>query len=59
MRHPAFKELKYYNKKNNYPNSDYIMENGLLIGCHQGLNLSNLRYIHSVIEKFLKSVNIK
>ena len=54
LRHPAFKKL--ISKKNNlnsFKNSDYIMKNGLLIGCHQGLNNTNIKYIHNVILKFL------
>ena len=36
LRHPAFKNLKSnINKTDSFSNSDYIMRNGLLIGCHQ------------------------
>ena len=41
------------NKLSLFPNSDYIMKNGLLIGCHQGLNLKNINYIHNIVLKFL------
>ncbi len=55
LRHPAFKNLKSKkNKINTFKNSDYIMKNGLLIGCHQGLNASNISYIHKCVETFLK-----
>ena len=54
LRHPAFKKLvSRKNNLNNFKNSDFIMKNGLLIGCHQGLNSSNINYIHKVILKFL------
>lgn len=54
LRHPAFKKLvSKKNNLNNFKNSDFIMKNGLLIGCHQGLNNSNINYIHKVILKFL------
>ena len=33
------------------------MRNGILIGCHQGLNLNNLDYIHNKINKFIKINN--
>ena len=55
LRHPAFKNLiSSRNKLNNFYNSDYIMKNGLLIGCHQGLSNNNIIYIHKIIRKFLK-----
>jgi len=55
LRHPAFKNLiSSRNKINNFYNSDYIMKNGLLIGCHQGLSNNNIIYIHKIIRKFLK-----
>ena len=56
LRHPAFKSLiSNQNKLNTFPKSDYIMKNGLLIGCHQGLNNKNLNYIHDKIKFFLES----
>ena len=55
LRHPAFKNLiSNKNKINIFKNSDYIMKHGLLIGCHQGLLLRDISYIHSTILKFLK-----
>jgi len=55
LRHPAFKSLiSRRNKLNSFKNSDYIMRNGLLIGCHQGLKTKNIKYIHNSILKFLK-----
>jgi len=54
LRHPAFENLiSKKNKLNNLKNSDYIMRHGLLIGCHQGLNLSQINYIHKTIKNFL------
>ncbi len=55
LRHPAFKNLKSgQNKLNSFKNTDYIMKNGLLIGCHQGLNKNNIDYIHNKINYFIK-----
>ncbi len=54
LRHPAFTSLRSsVNKVNKYPNSDYIMKNGILIGCHQGLNIKNINYIHKHIKNFI------
>ncbi len=55
LRHPAFKNLiNSKNKINGFRNSDYIMRNGILIGCHQGLNSKNINYIHNCIKSFIK-----
>ena len=58
LRHPAFKNLiNSRNQLDNFKNSDYIMRNGILIGCHQGLNIKDLDYIHNKINKFIKINN--
>ena len=55
LRHPAFSCLiNNKNKLNEFKNSDYIMKNGLLIGCHQGLTKKNISQIHSAILSFKK-----
>ena len=33
------------------------MKNGLLIGCHQGLKVKDINYIHNSIIKFLNKKN--
>jgi CDP-6-deoxy-D-xylo-4-hexulose-3-dehydrase len=54
LRHPAFKNIiNKRNKINEFKSSDYIMRNGILIGCHQGLNLKDIKYIHSKIIDFI------
>ncbi len=58
LRHPAFSQLiSKKNRLNAFINSDYIMKNGLLVGCHQGLDDKNIKYIHKVILKFLNRIN--
>lgn len=55
LRHPAFNFLiSKKNKLKNFRNSDYIMKNGLLIGCHQGLRYKDIKYIHKKIQDFIK-----
>lgn len=55
LRHPAFKKLvNTKNKLKKFKNSDYIMKNGILIGCHQGLKDTDIKYIHHVITVFFK-----
>ena len=41
LRHPAFNKLESKNTINKFVSSDYIMKNGILIGCHQGLKSNN------------------
>ena len=54
LRHPAFSSLiSKRNKLSSFKNADYIMKNGILIGCHQGLTINNIKYIHKIINKFL------
>ena len=60
LRHPAFTNIiSNKNKLNEFKNADYIMKNGILIGCHQGLKNREIKYIHSVIIKFLKSKSVQ
>ncbi len=58
LRHPAFKSLKSNkNKLNSFKNSDYIMKNGLLIGCHQGLKKKDINFMHHKISQFIKKIS--
>ncbi len=53
LRHPAFKNLKVFNNTVSFKESDYIMENGILIGIHHGLKESDIKYVHNTIRKFI------
>lgn len=56
LRHPAFSYLiSNKNRLNSFTSADYIMKNGLLIGCHQGLSIDDISYVHSTILKLKKS----
>ena len=56
LRHPAFSNLiSRKNKLNEFENADYIMKNGILIGCHQGLSIKDLKLIHNKIKYFIKN----
>ncbi len=55
LRHPAFKNvISKRNRIHDYKNSDYIMKNGILIGCHQGLSHKHIKYIHTKINNLIK-----
>ena len=56
LRHPAFSNLiSRKNKLNEFENAYYIMKNGILIGCHQGLSIKDLKLIHNKIKNFIKN----
>lgn len=56
LRQPVMKN-RYFkkNKKCDY-NADDVMKNGILIGCHQGMKTSDLKYICNIFKKFLKNL---
>ena len=55
LRHPAFSNLiSRKNKLNEFKNADYIMKNGILIGCHQGLKNKEINYVFTCLKMFLK-----
>ena len=49
-----YKNLKYKKHPNSEKIADDVMENGILIGCHQGLKINDLIYIFSKFKKFAK-----
>tara|TARA_B100001093_G_scaffold508933_1_gene572049 strand:+ start:1022 stop:2224 length:1203 start_codon:yes stop_codon:yes gene_type:complete len=55
LRQPIMKKRLYKKVKNAEINSDNVMKNGLLIGCHHGLNQKNLDYIKKSFSQFLKN----
>ncbi len=60
LRHPAFSNLiSRKNKLNEFENADYIMKNGILIGCHQGLSIKDLKLIHNKIKNFIKNKRVR
>ena len=48
LRQPCLKNVKYNKNSNGYPNADYVMEGGILLGCHQGMNKKQLEYIFQI-----------
>lgn len=55
LKQPAFNNLP--NKRvsaGGYPNTDYIMKNGFLIGCHHGLKYEQIQYMLGMFDAFLK-----
>ena len=55
LRQPAFRSIvDNRNKIKSFPSSDYIMRNGILIGCHQGLSKKQINFVQKTIIKFMK-----
>lgn len=54
LRQPIMRNRSYKKVKNAEINANFIMSNGLLIGCHHGLGLKDLAYMIKVIKKFIR-----
>jgi len=54
LRQPIMKKRFYKKVKNAELNSNDIMRNGVLIGCHHGLNKKDLDYIKKTFSLFMK-----
>lgn len=48
-RHPAFKDLS----NEEFPNADYVMKHGILLGIHQGMDQEQLNYIKQKFNDFV------
>ena len=55
LRHPMMKNKIYKKVTSSFYNSDFVMKNGILIGCHQGLSKKEVDYVTRQIINFLKS----
>ena len=53
LRQPGFKNIKAKLLKNGYPEADNVMQNGILIGCHQGLSNKQLNHLKNSISLFI------
>jgi len=59
LRQPIMK-FKFYKKcKDSTINSDNVMKNGILIGCHHGLTSKDVSYMLSKFDKFFKKFNLQ
>ncbi len=56
LRQPIMKKRIYKKVKNAEINSNSVMTNGILIGCHHGLTTKDLNYIIKIFKKFIKKV---
>ena len=54
LKQPIMKNLRYKKHNKSQSVSNDVMENGILIGCHQGLKYKDLLNITKVFKKFVK-----
>ncbi len=54
LKQPIMKNLRYKKHSKSQSVSNDVMENGILIGCHQGLKYIDLLNITKVFKKFVK-----
>ena len=52
-RQPILKNRKYITNNQKFKSADYIMKNGLLVGCHPKLKKSDLLLIYNKVKNFL------
>ena len=46
LRQPAMNNLRYKSKKDSAIISNNVMKNGILLGCHHGMNVQDLNYLY-------------
>ena len=54
LKQPIMKFKKFKKINNAEAVSNNVMENGILIGCHQDLKIKDLNFITRTFDKFLK-----
>ena len=59
LRQPIMKSKFYRKCKDSTINSDNVMKNGILIGCHHGLTNKDVNYMLSKFDKFFTKFNLK
>ncbi len=57
LRQPGFSKIKCKESKQGYAHTDQVMNGGILLGCHQGLNSNMMNHIYSSFEKFVKKLH--
>ncbi len=55
LRQPGYKDIVRRELPGGYPNADYAMEYGFVVGCHHGMEKKHLERIKEVFIDFLKS----
>ena len=58
LRQPVMKNLKFKKHPKSEKIADDVMKNGILVGCHQGLSMNELKFIEKKFKKFAKNKNL-
>jgi CDP-6-deoxy-D-xylo-4-hexulose-3-dehydrase len=58
LRHPALSDVEVLGGVDDFPNSDEVMKNGILLGCHSRLTLEQVNFIGETIGAFMSSNKI-
>ncbi len=56
LRQPIMKKRKYKKVKMAETNSNSVMKNGILIGCHHGLKMKDINYIKKNFKRFINNI---
>ena len=56
LRQPIMKKKKYKKIKGGFANSDNVMRNGILIGCHHGLKDKEINYMKLNFKNFIDNI---
>ncbi|MBL6928775.1 MAG: DegT/DnrJ/EryC1/StrS family aminotransferase [Rhodospirillales bacterium] len=52
LRQPGFANIEHRADPAGYPNADRVMEGGILLGCHQGMDQRQVEYMFDVFKSF-------
>ena len=58
LKQPLIKKIKYKKNNQGYDTSNHVMKNGILLGCHHGMQIKELNHIKKIFEQFLKDSNL-
>lgn len=53
LRQPGFAKIPHTADDRGYPNADRVMEGGILLGCHQGMEETRLDYLCDVFKQLV------
>ena len=48
------KEIDYIGDVDNFPNSDAVMRDGILLGCHSRLTSNQINYMCDKFDEYIK-----
>ena len=57
LRHDGFKDILHKVDPAGVENTDMVMRGGMLLGCHHGLTIDMVNYMHSAVDKFFEQIN--